>query len=126
MECRLGLWIKKGMTVAKGTYNGQINDNFDRHGIGRWISHNGWNIYEGEYKNDEQCGYGRQIKWDKSFYIGYWKDGKRHGQGTETNKFGKEYTGIWENDRLENLDIDNIKVAHPMGKEQDLHDMSNS
>ena len=59
MECRLGLWIKKGMTVAKGTYNGQINDNFDRHGIGRWISHNGWNIYEGEYKNDEQCGYGR-------------------------------------------------------------------
>ena len=33
-------------------------------------------------------------------YTGMWKDGKRHGFGTEYNKEGKiVFTGEWENDQ---------------------------
>ena len=35
-----------------------------------------------------------------SFLTGMWKDGKRHGFGTEYNKEGKiVFTGEWENDQ---------------------------
>jgi len=32
-------------------------------------------------------------------YIGQWKDGKRHGQGTMTYPDGGKYTGQWKNDK---------------------------
>jgi len=32
-------------------------------------------------------------------YIGNWKKGKKHGQGTWTNEDGDEYVGKWRNDK---------------------------
>ena len=32
-------------------------------------------------------------------YVGAFKDGVRHGQGTETNVDGTSWTGEWENDK---------------------------
>ena len=35
---------------------------------------------------------------DRDIYIGEWKDGKYHGQGTHTYSDGRKYVGEWEKD----------------------------
>ena len=50
-----------------------------------------------------------------------WKDGKRHGLGTEYNKEGKiVFTGEWENDHY----LDGVlyqKVAQDDNKKTEIH-----
>ena len=38
-------------------------------------------IYEGEYLENEWNGFGRRIISNGDYYVGYWKDGMRHGWG---------------------------------------------
>jgi hypothetical protein len=46
-------------------------------------------VYEGEWKDDQQHGYGVE-KWvDESKYEGYYVMGKKHGQGKKGEKLGK-------------------------------------
>jgi len=35
-------------------------------------------------------------EWERSFYLGEWKDGKFHGQGTHTYPEGDKYEGEWK------------------------------
>ena len=100
MECRFGLFVKRGMRIENGIYNGQVNEDLDRHGIGRWVHNMGWEIYEGEWKNDQRHGFGRSIKWAGSWYIGFWKNGKKHGYGSAIDKCDNVEEGKWINGEL--------------------------
>jgi hypothetical protein len=37
---------------------------------------------------------------DGTRYVGEFRDGKRHGQGTGTNVIGDKYVGVWENNKF--------------------------
>ena len=51
-------------------------------------------VYKGDVKNGVPNGFGILILTDGGKYVGEWKDGKSHGQGTYT--YGK---GEWEGDK---------------------------
>ena len=58
-----------------------------------------WQIvgkYVGEYKNGEQHGQGTYTWADGSKYIGEYKDGQFHGQGTYAAADGAKYVGEWK------------------------------
>ena len=45
---------------------------------GRKINEYG-SVYEGQYKNGDEHGYGVRKDYDGYVYAGDWKDGKKHG-----------------------------------------------
>ncbi|MDC0201905.1 hypothetical protein OAJ56_01540 [Flavobacteriales bacterium] len=49
-----------------------------------------------EMISDGYTGKGTQIR-GNNIYVGEWKDGKKHGQGTYTLADGSKYIGEWEN-----------------------------
>ena len=54
-------------------------------------------IYIGEFKDDMMNGFGK-LKYNNEFtYVGYWKDGKRHGTGLYYNKM-IHFIGDWKDD----------------------------
>ena len=54
------------------------------------------NKYVGEWKDGEHHGQGTYTFADGSKYVGEWKDGKRFGQGTYTWPSGTKYVGEWK------------------------------
>jgi len=52
--------------------------------------------YVGEWKDGKRHGQGTFTFADGEVYEGEWKDGKRTGQGTYTFTDGTTQTGIWE------------------------------
>ena len=61
---------------------GQVNEQGQPHGVARMISVDGKYIKEGSFVNGKRHGFGRVIdRW--SYYIGEFKDGYYHGQGTK-------------------------------------------
>ena len=68
----------------------------DLHGPGIWVDTDG-DISEGYWEHGLQNGEGRNIK-DDGYYIGEFKNGKMHGQGTWINIDRSIYgSGQWEN-----------------------------
>ena len=59
-----------------------------------------WNTgdmeYVGEYKDGKKHGQGTYTWFDGGIYVGKWKDGKEHGQGTYTSHVGTKYVGEWK------------------------------
>ena len=53
-------------------------------------------IYEGEWKDDLQNGYGTWTFADGSIYVGEWKNGEYHGHGRLTYPDGKKHEGEWK------------------------------
>ena len=49
--------------------------------------------YEGEIRNGKPDGFGILIRFDGRKYVGEWKDGKEHGQGTESSPYGSKNEG---------------------------------
>ena len=49
---------------------------------------------------DCENGYGTFIWPSGNKYVGEWKDGKKHGQGTYTYADGTIEKGLWENDEF--------------------------
>ena len=88
-------------------YKGEWKDG-KRHGTGVYV----WNNdnydkgkYNGDWKNDMKDGYGdlkATNKYGEFSYSGYWKDGKRHGKGTWTNKNIKRIA-TWKNGKLHGM-----------------------
>ena len=56
--------------------------------------------YVGEWKNGELHGQGTYTWADGNTYAGEWKNGKRHGQGTNTWANGTVKKGIWKKGKL--------------------------
>ena len=52
--------------------------------------------YVGEYKDGERHGQGTYTWSDGQKYVGEWKDGFPNGQGTETYPNGGKYVGSWK------------------------------
>jgi len=53
--------------------------------------------YVGEFKDGKRHGQGTSTT-DEWIYVGEHKDDKRHGQGTFTGRLGDEYVGEWKDD----------------------------
>jgi len=53
--------------------------------------------YKGELKDGKKHGQGTQTYDGGAKYVGEWKDGNKHGQGTYTSADGTIKKGLWEN-----------------------------
>jgi hypothetical protein len=61
--------------------------------------------YVGEYKDGKKHGQGTYTWFDGGIYVGKWKDGKEHGQGTYTSHVGTKYVGEWREGKPWNITI---------------------
>ena len=105
-------------------YQGEVHQ-FDegerRHGVGAQVFHDGsmfegtWHrgkitegrfitaegsVYTGKFQNDLYTGEARMSYLTGASYEGYYRNGKRHGLGTQVNGEGKVTLGRWENGEL--------------------------
>ena len=70
--------------------------------------HNCWGTYTdangdkyvGEWKDGKVHGQGTTIYANGHKYVGEFKDGNKHGQGTYTNANGDKYVGEWKDDKV--------------------------
>ena len=69
-----------------------------RDGHGTYISSEGREIYAGWYRQGKRHGQGVQTFSDGRKYVGEWKDGMRDGQGTFTFPDGYRFSGEWKKD----------------------------
>jgi hypothetical protein len=118
VSCKSGR--KSTLDFADGTYEGEVNRDGQKHGIGiyRWSD---GSIFDGNYKSDMRHGKGKFLwsngesydgdylqdqrtgkgtySWpDGSFYTGNFISGKRHGIGTFSSSSGSVYEGDWFDD----------------------------
>ena len=56
--------------------------------------------YVGEWKDGKKHGQGTYTYANGDKYVGGWKKGLRHGKGTFTHANGKIEEGIWKKDKL--------------------------
>ncbi|CAF0865212.1 unnamed protein product [Rotaria sp. Silwood1] len=85
-----------------GTYEGERNENNERHGFGKAKLPNG-DTYEGQYQNGKRYGTGTYRFLNGARYIGDYMKNKRHGQGTFHYPDGSKYEGEWN---------DNVREGH--------------
>ena len=79
------------------TYEGQVNENKERHGLGKLTLDN--KILMGHWRNDDFTGWGREINNNGDIYEGKFVEGLLYGKGIYTN--GKEfYLGDFRNKRM--------------------------
>lgn len=81
---------------SEGVYEGEVNEDDERHGQGKMTYTNG-NVYEGEWKDDNRNGKGKMTWNDDNVYEGEWKDNKEHGKGKMTWNDGSVYEGEFKN-----------------------------
>ena len=79
----------------KGIYTGQVNENGQKHGLGRWVWNGGQVTYEGMFYEDKYHGYGRYIDVYSFLYQGRFEEGLRQGHGKGTDAFGISKEGEW-------------------------------
>ena len=84
-------------------YEGERNDQGERHGKGRARLPNG-DSYEGEYQNGYRHGFGKYVfrklkgKARNACYVGCYDRNKKNGQGTFFYPDGAKYEGSWRED----------------------------
>ena len=83
-------------------YEGNFHDGV-KNGKGKftWAEGEGGGTYEGEFKNNQMCGFGLLIYNDNRKYEGNWKDNKMNGKGKFIWPDGREYVGDYKNDKKE-------------------------
>lgn len=82
--------------VFMGTYEGDLNDDGQRHGVGILTCDNG-NSYEGDWNKDKRDGRGIARYSSGDVYDGEWTRGKRQGHGIMYIAAGDTYIGGWNN-----------------------------
>jgi len=101
------------MTYAsKNYYEGEWKNN-KRNGEGVMFWESTSQRYSGTWLDGFQSGFGTHIWLDprgenkllRNKYVGYWKGGLRHGQGTFYYSNGSKYEGEWENNLKHGLGI---------------------
>ncbi|XP_068677444.1 radial spoke head 1 homolog [Montipora foliosa] len=86
-----------------GTYEGERNENEERHGHGKALLPNG-DEYEGGYQNGKRSGSGIYTFVSKrARYEGEYVKGLKDGKGTFSYPDGSVYEGSWVNGKREGL-----------------------
>ncbi|XP_020278420.1 uncharacterized protein LOC109852047 isoform X3 [Pseudomyrmex gracilis] len=80
-----------------GVYEGERNDNGERHGSGKTLLPNG-DVYVGEYRNGFRHGVGTYVFGNGARYNGDWRQGRKYGQGSFWYPDGTRYEGEWKRD----------------------------
>lgn len=85
--------------VEEGKYEGELNENQQRHGKGtcRWPD---GTEYTGEWVNDKKHGYGELRRPDGHLYKGYFENDMRHGKGEMFFPNGEVTCVTFVNDRM--------------------------
>ena len=88
----------------KATYTGEWYNNV-RHGYGveEIPSKEGTQRYEGEWKEDKRCGFGKILYANGDRYEGEWLDNLKHGQGKFYYTNGNFYEGGWLSNKKEGV-----------------------
>jgi hypothetical protein len=81
---------------GEGLYRGEIQDGKR---AGRGILEGPEGVYEGEWANDLQQGFGELRGSAGSRYVGQWHAGLRQGSGSWSSAAGETYDGQWSNDK---------------------------
>ena len=79
-------------------YVGRVDINGKRNGNGRLVYIAG-GIFEGAWKDDTLCGFGRHIDNEGNCYEGQFVKGVKEGKGEIIWKTGKKYIGSFKNDK---------------------------
>ena len=82
-------------------YQGGFNSKGQCHGRGAWVG--GFNIYIGNFKNDEFSGNGLFITQQGNYYFGQWLNGKYDGYGTLVIGNKIAYRGFFKNGKKEGI-----------------------
>ena len=80
---------------SKGVYEGEVNEENERHGKGKMTWTNG-DVYEGEWKDNKEHGKGKMTWKSGNVYEGEFKDGMYDGQGKLIDRNGNVYDGGWK------------------------------
>ena len=80
-------------------YKGSFNSKGQAHGFGTWIKD--FNIYLGNFKNDEFDGTGLFINEQGDYYFGQWKNGNYDGYGSLVIGKKLAYRGFFKNGKKE-------------------------
>jgi hypothetical protein len=84
-----GIFTRDTGLRNRHTYEGEFNENGERHGQGvetiHYLNSDDLDKYEGNFKENYKDGYGRMLTRNGAVYTGEWKKNKRHGQGRYTN-----------------------------------------
>ncbi|CAF3778311.1 unnamed protein product, partial [Adineta steineri] len=109
------------LPIDNGFYDGALDGNLLREGLGTYSFNNGEEYYSGLWKDDKPCGYGYQFKgYGSTICHGDFHDGKlKEGYGKVKKDDGYEYKGTIRDDNFHGLGILSIKIAG-------LRDMNNT
>lgn len=88
--------LKPYMKFVEEGYEGEYNENDERHGHGIYRYEDG-DVYEGEWKNGNEHGHGKYTSVTGDMYEGEWKDGLKHGHGIYRYAKGDVHEGGWQN-----------------------------
>ncbi|XP_062861724.1 radial spoke head 1 homolog [Trichomycterus rosablanca] len=81
-----------------GEYEGERNEEGERHGEGKAVLPNG-DTYQGMYKQGKRCGEGTYRFKNGARYIGEYYMNLKHGQGVFYYPDGSKYEGSWVEDQ---------------------------
>ncbi|XP_070152529.1 radial spoke head 1 homolog [Polyergus mexicanus] len=80
-----------------GVYEGERNENGERHGNGKALLPNG-DLYVGQYRDGLRYGKGVYVFKNGARYNGDWRHGCKYGQGIFWYPDGTRYEGEWKRD----------------------------
>jgi hypothetical protein len=75
--------------------------NGEAHGKGKFFNKGTGSAYEGDFKNNHECGKGRELYRDGSYYEGDFAGDRKTGRGVFVFADGSKYTGEYLNDEIE-------------------------
>jgi radial spoke head protein 1 len=87
-----------------GEYDGERNDEMERHGFGKAKLPNN-DTFEGNYANGKRHGHGTYKFKNGCRYTGEYQKNKKHGQGVFIYLDGSKYEGSWVDDVREGYGV---------------------
>ena len=105
--------IKKLKVPSKNSLNSNQIKNCPSSGYkdnckGR-MSYSSGDTYNGFFKNNKRHGQGTYHHKNGDKYSGNWKNSKKHGRGTYTWKNGNKYVGQWQNSNMHGQGVKTFK-----------------
>ena len=89
-------WIQPMVTKGTSGYEGEYNEDKEKHGMGTEIYPNG-NIYTGTFQHGKRQGKGKLQRSDGGYYEGDWNNDEISGIGTFYVASGDVYVGEFQN-----------------------------